>query len=50
MRSLIFASEMKGLLAHRGVKRELDYPALDDFLTDIYVPVPGTIFSGISEP
>ncbi len=46
---LIFASEMKGLLAHPGIRRELNLPALDDFLTYLYVPAPCTIFRGIHE-
>jgi len=48
-KGLIFASEMKGLLAHPSVKRELDYASLDDFLAYLYVPAPRTIFQGISE-
>jgi len=46
---LTFASEMKALLAHPGTKRELDYAALDDFFTYLYVPAPHTIFRGTSE-
>jgi len=46
---LVFGSEIKVPLAHSGVSRELDYTALDDFLTYLYVPAPRTIFKGISE-
>jgi asparagine synthase (glutamine-hydrolysing) len=47
--SLIFASEMKGLLAHPEIPREIDLLALDDFLTYLYVPAPRTIFRRIQE-
>lgn len=47
--SFLFASEMKGLLAHPGIPRRLDPLALDDFLTYLYVPAPGTIFRSIRE-
>ena len=46
-KELLLGSEIKALLAHPRVKRELDSTALDDFLTYLYVPAPKTIFRGI---
>lgn len=47
--SFLFASEMKGLLAHHAIAPQLDPRSLDDFLTYLYVPAPATIFRGIHE-
>lgn len=44
---LAFASELKGLLAHPGVAREVDPAALDDYMAFGYVPDPKCIFKGI---
>ncbi len=46
---LLFASEMKALLAHPSVSRRLNPQAVDDFLAYLYVPAPQTIFEGIFE-
>ncbi len=46
---LLFASEMKALLAHPEVPRRLNPQAVDDFLTYLYIPAPQTIFEGIHE-
>jgi asparagine synthase (glutamine-hydrolysing) len=46
-RQLIFASEIKGLLAYPGVTRELNAAALPHFLTYLYVPAPETMFADI---
>ncbi|MBX5479991.1 MAG: asparagine synthase (glutamine-hydrolyzing) [Pyrinomonas methylaliphatogenes] len=43
-RSLIFGSELKALLEHPEVEREIDYAALDAYLTFGYVPDPLCIF------
>jgi asparagine synthase (glutamine-hydrolysing) len=44
---LLFASELKCLLATPGVPREIDPGALDEYLTYQYIPHPNTIFRGI---
>ncbi|MFV2070314.1 MAG: asparagine synthase (glutamine-hydrolyzing), partial [Pirellulales bacterium] len=44
---LLFASELKGLLAVPGVPREIDPRSVDRYLTYQYVPHPETIFRGI---
>jgi asparagine synthase (glutamine-hydrolysing) len=43
----VFASELQGLLAHPGVPRQIDWTAVDDYLTYGYVPAPGTIFRDV---
>lgn len=44
---LLFASELKSLLAVPGVSREIDASAVDEYLTYQYIPHPNTIFRGI---
>jgi asparagine synthase (glutamine-hydrolysing) len=44
---LVFASELKGLLAHPDVERKLDPQALEDYLAFGYVPDPKSIYQGI---
>lgn len=46
---LLFGSEIKTLLLHPAVKREIDLVALDQYLSFLYVPVPRTIFKNIFE-
>jgi asparagine synthase (glutamine-hydrolysing) len=46
---LIFASELKSILAVNGVPRDIDPSALDDYLTYQYVPHPKTIFRGVAK-
>jgi asparagine synthase (glutamine-hydrolysing) len=46
---LLFASEMKALLAHPSVPRRMNPQAVDDFLAYLYIPAPQTIFEGIKE-
>ncbi|MBN1430152.1 MAG: asparagine synthase (glutamine-hydrolyzing) [Anaerolineae bacterium] len=44
---IIFSSELKSILQHPGVSREIDYQALDEYLTYGYIPAPRTIFASI---
>ena len=43
----VFASELQALLRHPGLTREVDWAALDAYLTYGYVPAPKTIFRGV---
>ncbi|HEX8173724.1 MAG TPA: asparagine synthase (glutamine-hydrolyzing) [Pyrinomonadaceae bacterium] len=45
--TLVFGSELKSLLEHREVERELDVEALDAYLTFGYVPDPLSIFRSV---
>lgn len=45
--TLVFASEIKALLAHPAVPKRLWEPALSAYLTFGYVPTPHTFFEGI---
>jgi len=44
---LVFASELKGLLVHPQVERNIDPQALEDYLALGYVPDPKSIYRGI---
>lgn len=43
----IFASELKAILTNLEVKKEIDYDAIDEYLTYQYVPHPKTGFKNI---
>ena len=45
--SLVFASEVKSILASGLIKAELDHDSLHQFLTFLWVPDPNTLFGGI---
>jgi asparagine synthase (glutamine-hydrolysing) len=46
---LIFASELKALLAYPGLSRELDHESVQDYLALQYVPAPGSIFKAVKK-
>jgi asparagine synthase (glutamine-hydrolysing) len=45
--SFIFASELKAIILHPSIKKELDFNSLNKYLTYEYVPTPWTIFKNI---
>ena len=44
---LVFGSELKALILHPDVPRQIDLAALDLFLTLEYIPAPRTIYEGV---
>lgn len=48
-KGLVFASEIKALLADPSVKREIDPQTIDKFLTFFYTPGPETMFRSIQK-
>ncbi|MGC8832832.1 MAG: asparagine synthase (glutamine-hydrolyzing) [Armatimonadota bacterium] len=44
---LVFGSELKALLAHPWVPRDVDLTSLDDYLCYLYVPSPRSIVKGV---
>src|SRR5689334_2703559 len=46
---LLFASELKALLIHPGVKRRLDPQAIEEYFALGYVPEPRSIYRGIAK-
>jgi asparagine synthase (glutamine-hydrolysing) len=46
---LVFGSELKVLLTHGGVKREIDLGALDAYLSFGYIPDPMCIFKNVQK-
>lgn len=44
---LVFASELKALLAHPGISREIEPTAVEEYITFGYVPDPKTIFKNV---
>src|SRR3989338_121778 len=43
----VFASELKAFIDHPGVSKEIDWEAIDEFLTCRYVPSPKTGFKNV---
>lgn len=46
---LVFASELKALLEHPDIRKDIHYPAIDLYLALQYIPSPYTIFSQIKK-
>jgi asparagine synthase (glutamine-hydrolysing) len=46
-KNLVFASEIKAILKYPGISREIDYEAVDWFVTLEYIPAPFSIFKHI---
>ena len=45
--TFVFGSELKSLLEHPGVRREVNHEAIDSYLSFGYVPDPLSIFRGV---
>jgi asparagine synthase (glutamine-hydrolysing) len=47
--NLVFGSELKAVIAHTQVSRQLDFNGLDNFLSLEYIPGPRTIFKDVQK-
>ncbi len=45
----VFGSELKSLIVHGGISKEIDFPALDAYLTFSYVPEEFCIFKNVQK-
>ncbi len=48
-RSLVFASEMKSLLADKELALSLNLPAIDQYLSFLFIPAPDSIFNEVKK-
>ncbi len=46
---LIFGSELKTLLCYKNISREINYNAIDTYLSYLYIPSPITIYKSINK-
>jgi asparagine synthase (glutamine-hydrolysing) len=49
LQQLVFGSELKAVMANPAVPRDIDFTALDQFLTLEYVPTPRSIFQEVKK-
>jgi asparagine synthase (glutamine-hydrolysing) len=47
--SIIFASELKAIIKDNSIKKEINFDALDQYMSFQFVPAPYTIFKGINK-
>src|SRR5258708_10601857 len=47
--AFLFASELKALVKHPDIQKDIDYTAIDHYLTYQYIPSPRTIFKQIQK-
>jgi len=47
--TFIFASELKAILQHSSIKKEIDFDSLNKYLTYEYVPTPKTIINNVNK-
>jgi asparagine synthase (glutamine-hydrolysing) len=45
----VFGSEIKAVITHPGVRRDVDLSAIYDYLTYLYIPTPKTIYKDIKK-
>lgn len=46
---LLFGSELKSILCYKGIDREINYNAIDVYLSYLYISAPMTIFKSVNK-